>query len=54
MGKEGEVAPMPNIAFHFSSETAHDNGFTQGDDRTKISMPIEPAIHRAKGLLPCG
>ena len=35
---------MPDICFHFSSETAHANGYTPGDDRTKITMPIEPAI----------
>eukprot|EP01043_Picozoa_sp_COSAG02_P076193 COSAG02_NODE_16065_length_1116_cov_0.939036_1_plen_88_part_00 len=35
---------MPDICFHFSSERAHANGLTAGDDKTRISMPLEPAI----------
>jgi hypothetical protein len=35
---------MPDICFHFSSERAHQNGQTAGDDKTRITMPIEPAI----------
>ena len=35
---------MPDICFHFSSQRAHENGLTSGDDKTRISMPIEPAI----------
>ena len=35
---------MPDICFHFSSQRAHENGLTVGDDKTKISMPLEPAI----------
>ena len=35
---------MPDICFHFSSQRAHENGLTVGNDKTKISMPLEPAI----------
>ena len=39
-----ETISMPDICFHFSSQRAHENGLTGGDDKTRISMPIEPAI----------
>ena len=35
---------MPDICFHFSSETADAAGYCAGNDRTRISMPIEPAL----------
>jgi hypothetical protein len=35
---------MPDIAFHFSSETADSNGHCPGGNRTRIHMPIEPAL----------
>ena len=35
---------MPDIAFHFSSETADANGHCPSGNRTRIRMPIEPAI----------
>ena len=35
---------MPDIAFHFSSETADANGHCPGGNRTRIHMPIEPAL----------
>ena len=35
---------MPDICFHFSSETADAAGYCPGNDRTRITMPIEPAI----------
>eukprot|EP01046_Picozoa_sp_COSAG06_P020380 COSAG06_NODE_1488_length_9290_cov_4.140899_8_plen_547_part_00 len=35
---------MPDIAFHISSQTAHANGYCPGDDKTKIIMPVDPAI----------
>ena len=35
---------MPDICFHFSSETADANGHCPGGDRTRITMPIEPAL----------
>ena len=35
---------MPDIAFHFSSETADANGHCPPGTRTRINLPIEPAI----------
>ena len=35
---------MPDIAFHLSSETADANGHCPGGDRTKITLPLEPAL----------
>ena len=35
---------MPDIAFHISSETADANGHCPSGDRTRITLPIEPAI----------
>ena len=35
---------MPDICFHFSSETADAAGHCPGGDRTRITMPIEPAL----------
>ena len=35
---------MPDICFHFSSETADASGHCPGGDRTRITMPIEPAL----------
>ena len=35
---------MPDIAFHLSSETADANGHCPGGDRTRITLPLEPAL----------
>lgn len=35
---------MPDIAFHLSSETADTNGWCAGSDRTKVTLPLEPAL----------
>eukprot|EP01046_Picozoa_sp_COSAG06_P053464 COSAG06_NODE_9253_length_1946_cov_1.890954_3_plen_245_part_00 len=35
---------MPDIAFHISSQTAHANGFCPSGDRTRVTLPIDPAI----------
>ena len=35
---------MPDIAFHISSETADTNGHCPSGDRTRITLPIDPAI----------
>jgi hypothetical protein len=35
---------MPDIAFHLSSETADNNGHCPGGDRTRITLPLEPAL----------
>ena len=35
---------MPDIAFHISSETADANGHCPSGDRTRVTLPIEPAI----------
>ena len=39
-----ETSGMPDICFHFSSETADAAGHCPGGDRTRITMPIEPAL----------
>ena len=35
---------MPDIAFHLSSETADANGHCPNGDRTRITLPLEPAL----------
>ena len=35
---------MPDLAFHISSETADANGHCPSGDRTRVTLPIEPAI----------
>ena len=35
---------MPDIAFHLSSETADANGHCPGGDRSKMTLPLEPAL----------
>ena len=39
-----ETSSMPDICFHFSSETADASGHCPSGDRTRITMPIEPAL----------
>ena len=43
---------MPDICFHFSSETADAAGQCPGGDRTRITMPIEPALQIPRDAKP--